>query len=190
MRGDTNLPFTRSLMRRCAGSPERGAGMEIFTLLGRSGRLDAAHIYRRVRVSFLPSPSVLPPPAPFASATLRRRLRPRSADMSVRVLPLMSRPTRRLTELAAIDKLTLARHVADLPMMRQTSPTSPSTPRATTCSSSQWADAEGSGLARRAAPAIAGSCRGCVNQSMSISPIPDAFLGDFRRFGMRQRIAF
>ncbi|KAL1697827.1 hypothetical protein EV121DRAFT_297880 [Schizophyllum commune] len=38
---------------------------------------------------------------------------------------------------AAIDKLTLARHVADFPMMRQTSPTSPSTPRATTGSSSQ-----------------------------------------------------
>ncbi|KAL1757424.1 hypothetical protein FB107DRAFT_273025 [Schizophyllum commune] len=62
----------------------------------------------------------------------------------------MSRPTRRLNELAAIDKLTLARHVADFPKTRQTRPTSPSTPRPTTGPSSQWADAEGSGLACRA----------------------------------------
>ncbi|KAL1698020.1 hypothetical protein EV121DRAFT_297647 [Schizophyllum commune] len=51
---------------------------------------------------------------------------------------------------AAIDKLTLARHVTDFPKMRQTHPTSPSVPRPTTGSSSQWADADGSGLARRA----------------------------------------
>ncbi|KAI3998315.1 hypothetical protein K525DRAFT_275335 [Schizophyllum commune Loenen D] len=72
----------------------------------------------------------------------------------------MSRPTPRLNKLAAIDKLTLARHVADFPKTRQTRQTSPSTPRPTTGSSSQWADAEGSGLARRAAPAVARSCRG------------------------------
>ncbi|KAL1698254.1 hypothetical protein EV121DRAFT_297393 [Schizophyllum commune] len=62
----------------------------------------------------------------------------------------MSRPTRRLNKLAAIDKLTLARHVADFPKTRQTRPTSPLTPRPTTGSSSQWVDAEESGMARRA----------------------------------------
>ena len=112
-----------------------------------------------MRASFIPTFPLSPLPdwhfVPFASATLRRRLRPRSADMLVRILLLMSRPTRRLNELAAIDKLTLARHVADLPKTRQTHPTSPSTPRPTTGSMSQWAGAEGSGLARRAVPVAA-----------------------------------
>ncbi|KAL1697863.1 hypothetical protein EV121DRAFT_297823 [Schizophyllum commune] len=87
----------------------------------------------------------------------------------------MSRSTRRLNKLAAIDKLTLARHVADLPMMRQTSPTSPSTPRPTTGSSSQWADAEGSGLARRAvlvaaevlSQAISDASKGAKNRNLT-----------------------
>ena len=87
-----------------------------------------------------PSPPPNWHPVPFASATLRRRLRPRSADMLVRILLLMSRPTRRLNELAAIDKLTLARHVADFPKTCQTRPTSPSTPRATTGSSTWWVE--------------------------------------------------
>ena len=188
------ITLTYEKLRNECARAQPGVARETKIYPTRSRRAPCLHSLIQACSSFIPTFPLSPPPdchfVPFASATLRRRLRPRSADMSVRVLPLMSRPTRRLNELAAIDKLTLARHVADLPMMRQTSPTSPSTPRATTCSSSQWADAEGSGLARRAAPAIAGSCRGCVNQSMSISPIPDAFLGDFRRFGMRQRIAF
>ena len=111
-----------------------------------------------MRARFIPTFPLSPPPdwyfLPFASATLRRRLRPRSADLSVRVLLLMSRPWADHAVLenvfAAIDKLTLARHVADFPKTRQTRPTSPSTPRPTTGSSSQWADAEGSGLVRRA----------------------------------------
>ena len=72
----------------------------------------------------------------------------------MRVPPLMPRLSADHAVLenvfAAIDKLTLARHVADFPKTRQTRPTSPSTPRPTTGSSSEWADAEGSGLARRA----------------------------------------
>ena len=51
-------------------------GKRKFTLLGRGGRLVSTHLYRRVRVSFLPSPSVLLPtailspsrPPPFAVA--------------------------------------------------------------------------------------------------------------------------
>ena len=104
-----------------------------------------------MRARFIPTFPLSPPPdwyfVPFASATLRRRLRPRSADMSVRVLPLMSRSTRRLNELAAIDKLTLARHVADLPGTRQTRPKSHSTPRPTTGLSFWWAE----GMIQRAA---------------------------------------
>ena len=98
----------------------------------RSRRAPCLHSLIQACSSFIPTFPLSPPPdchfVPFASATLRRRLRPRSADMSVRVLPLMSRSTRRLKELAAIDKLTLARHVADLPKTRQTRLTSPSTP--------------------------------------------------------------
>ena len=74
--------------------------------------------------------------------------------MLVRILLLMSRPSADHAVLvnvpAAIDKLTLARHVADFPKTCQTRPTSPSISRPTTGSSSQRADAEGLGLARRA----------------------------------------
>ena len=142
-------------------APTRGLsrlwrGNENFTLLGRGGRLDAAHIYRCVRVSFLVPPSFLPPtripspsrPPPFAVAF-------DPAVPTCQCAFSRSCRVRRPKKLAAIDELSRARHVADLPKTRQTHPTSPSTPRPTTGSMSQWAGAEGSGLARRAVPVAA-----------------------------------
>ncbi|KAL1757427.1 hypothetical protein FB107DRAFT_273029 [Schizophyllum commune] len=58
---------------------------------------------------------------------------------------------------AAIDTLTLFRHVADFPKTRQTRPTSPPTPRATTGSSSQERGEGGGG--REAARSAAGNAQ-------------------------------
>ena len=125
-------------------APTRGLsrlwrGNENFTLLGRGGRLDAAHLYRCVRVSLLPSPPFLPPtriPSPSRLPPFYVAIHP--AVPTCRCAFSRSCRVRRLNKLAAIGKLTLARHVADRPKMRQTSPTSLSTPRPTTSSSSQW----------------------------------------------------
>ena len=143
-------------------------GKRKFILLGCGDRLDAAHLYRCGPVSLspfslIPLPRIasrLPSrPPPFASASLRRRLRPRGADRFARVLPLVSRLTADHVVVekafAAIDELALARHVADRPKTRQTRPTSHSTPRPMTGLWSWWAE----GMTRRAAP---GSCLGCV----------------------------
>ena len=129
--------ITRSLMRRCAGSPERGAGNENFILLGRGGRLDAAHLYRCVRVSLLPSPPFLPPtriPSPSRLPPFYVAIHP--AVPTCRCAFSRSCRVRRPKKLVAIDELSRARHVADRPKPRQTRPTSPSTARATTGSSS------------------------------------------------------
>ena len=133
------LTYEKLVKRLRAGSPGCGAGNENLSLLGRGRRLDAAHIYQCVRVSFPPSPLIPPPDlhlVSFASAALRRRLRPRGADILVQFS--CSRRIGRLNKLAAIDKPTLAHHVAGLPKTRQTRPTSPSTPRATAGSSTRW----------------------------------------------------
>lgn len=136
-RYESCMKLTSHYEKLKAGSPDCGAGNENFTLLGRGSRLDAAHIYLCVRVSFLVPPSFLPPtripspsrPPPFAVA-----FDPTVA--TCRCAFFRSCRVRRLNKLAAIDELSRARHVADLPKTRQTRQTSPSTPRPTTSSSS------------------------------------------------------
>ena len=51
------LTYEKLVKRPRAGSAGRGAGNKNLSLLGRGGRLDSAHLYWCVRVSFLPSPS-------------------------------------------------------------------------------------------------------------------------------------
>ena len=121
-------------MRRCAGSPDCGAGMKILPYSVAAAALTPPTYTGACELHSYPPPHSSP------------RLSSRPPPFTVAFDPAVptcqcafsrSSRVRRLKKLAAIDELSRARHVADLPKTRQTSPTSPSTPRPTTSSFSQ-----------------------------------------------------